>query len=299
MSVRKRSEAHGTDSFVSYRGYFLPPNIEEARLTNRELDKFELTDEDLLVVGFPKSGATRMTLLLREMYDNWGLIEAAGRKVVAQLEWSVSQFHTEGAVGIAKKMFATDPTDMTTSRRLIKTRLPYPIVPEKLREGKICKVIYISRNPKDVCVNYYSFEKSSLPLGEDGEPIPWEAFVQNFAEGLVVYGPWLNHVTEWLKHRDDDNFLHVSYEDLMQKPDTVIRTLAEFIGYPLDEVAVKRLSRFRADGTDKDPDMKGVKKGVIGEWKKHFSEEQSKMFDRDIGMMLKAKNLDFLYTPYQ
>lgn len=47
------------------------------------------------------------------------------------------------------------------SPRFIKTHLPYHLLPRQLRNGdkKNVKIIYVYRNPKDVCISYYHHYK--------------------------------------------------------------------------------------------------------------------------------------------
>ena len=43
-----------------------------------------------------------------------------------------------------------------TRPRYLKTHLPFHLLPKQLRFGeKKCKVVYVARNPKDVCISYY------------------------------------------------------------------------------------------------------------------------------------------------
>lgn len=48
-----------------------------------------------------------------------------------------------------------------TSRRFIKTHLPLPLMPRKIKEVG-AKVIYVARNPKDVAVSYFHFLNNSF-----------------------------------------------------------------------------------------------------------------------------------------
>ena len=78
------------------------------------------------------------------------------------------------------------------SPRLIKSHLPYHVIPMSKEESKRSKYIYVARNPKDVAVSFYhfiqSFDAGSYFNGT------WEFFVKLFLEGkskdflFVKYG---------------------------------------------------------------------------------------------------------------
>ncbi|XP_002738148.1 sulfotransferase 1B1-like [Saccoglossus kowalevskii] len=285
-------------AFVCYKGYYLPSYFQEDKIMDRELEDFDLTKDDVLVVGFPKSGTSQMIWLLREMYADWDLVNVLNRNVVPMLEWCVNQQHTEGTSGIAKKTFLEDPCLSGSGRRLIKSHLPYDMLPRTARSGDSCKIIYVTRNPKDVCANFYYLERSYLPMTSPDVVMTWEEFVTNFVEGRVVYGPWMNVVMEWWQHRADENILHVTYEDLITNPTDVIKMVAEFLGRPLTDKVIKTIAAFTTS-EEKVIKVGGVqfKKGVTGEWKNHFTKEQSDLYDRTIGVGLAYKGLDFLYEP--
>ena len=68
------------------------------------------------------------------------------------------------------------------SPRLMKTHLPYSIIPKGENEETQCKYIYIARNPKDVAVSFFHFKENrkGLPFGYNG---PWEFFLNLFLDG--------------------------------------------------------------------------------------------------------------------
>lgn len=70
------------------------------------------------------------------------------------------------------------------------------------------------RNPKDNAVSYYHHHRISTFLGNYSGS--WDEFVDLFAKGYLVYGPWLDHVRGFweLKQRIPDSVLFVSYEEL-------------------------------------------------------------------------------------
>ena len=64
------------------------------------------------------------------------------------------------------------------SPRILKTHLPYNIIPKSVHEDSKCKYIYVARNPKDVAVSYFKFATSLERYCG-----PWEFYVKLFVEG--------------------------------------------------------------------------------------------------------------------
>jgi len=64
------------------------------------------------------------------------------------------------------------------SPRILKTHLPYKVIPKSVNEDNKCKYIYVARNPKDVAVSYYKFATSLERYCG-----PWEFYVKLFVEG--------------------------------------------------------------------------------------------------------------------
>ena len=67
------------------------------------------------------------------------------------------------------------------SPRLIKSHLPYHVIPMSKEESKRSKYIYVARNPKDVAVSFYHFIQSFDPGRYFNGT--WEFFVKLFLEG--------------------------------------------------------------------------------------------------------------------
>ena len=121
----------------------------------------------LFIVSF--SGTTWLQEITWQIY-NGGKIssEPIGHRV---------QFFDE-----ANCLDTTQP-DITIqpSPRLMKTHQPYHTIPKGGSDATACKYIYVARNPKDVVVSYYKFEKKMAPL--TGYSGPFEFFAKMFLEG--------------------------------------------------------------------------------------------------------------------
>lgn len=110
--------------------------------------------------------------------------------------------------------------------RLLKSHHPY--VPNYRR------VVYISRDPRDIACSYYHH---CLRKGWVGKDTGIDEFVDLFLHGNVdAYGPWGEHVGSWLGAREgDDDFLFIKYEQLMRQPEEELGRMARHLNIPSSE----------------------------------------------------------------
>lgn len=96
-----------------------------------------------------------------------------------------------------------DELDSKTTRRFIKTHLPFSLLPPDLLESG-CKVkrkflfvilsmsclfqvIYVARNPKDVAVSYYHLSRLARNIDYVGNfETFWEYFMQDLSEFFIT-----------------------------------------------------------------------------------------------------------------
>lgn len=98
------------------------------------------------------------------------------------------------------------------SPRFIQTHLPWSLLPKQIRTGeKKPKMIYVARNPKDVCVSFYHHRV--LIEGYLGS---LDDHVEEFINDVVLYAPYWPHVQEFWKRRNEPNVLFITYEELKQ-----------------------------------------------------------------------------------
>ncbi|XP_077981393.1 sulfotransferase 1C4-like [Glandiceps talaboti] len=266
-------------------------------LTNRKvIDKVldvELRDDDVFIVGYPKSGTNWLQVLLTDICNSWGTLQGGNHRRVPLLE-----------VPTRAELAGMDQFVTAQSPRLVKSHLPYHLFPRQ-RLGSGCKVIYIARNPKDLCVSYFHMLKGFRFLTD----ADWNDHFIRFLKGKMWYGNWLDHVTGWLNHVQDDNVLVVYYENLKKDLAAGIRQLADFIGHPLTGSDSERLAESGQFNNMKKTANTQVnigqhfdhksspffRKGIVGDWKNIFTVTQNDMFENILVSKMKAKDLEMVY----
>ncbi|NXV44209.1 ST3A1 sulfotransferase, partial [Uria aalge] len=130
------------------------------------LEDFEIKDSDIFLMTYPKSGTVWtqniLSLIIHEGHRN-GTENMNTMERIPWLEYNIKN-----------KDYAVLP-----SPRVFVTHLPYYLVPRDLR-NKRARVIYVSRNPKDIMVSYYHFSKYVSAL----EEVPdFNLFMERFLAG--------------------------------------------------------------------------------------------------------------------
>lgn len=268
---------------------FFTPN---PKLLSDVISNFQTRAEDVFVVTYPKSGTTWMQEIIWQIYNNGETTSKNIFERVPFLEFSTSPILGEFA-DIAK----------VPSPRLIKSHLPYSIIPKGSSDGTKCKYIYIARNPKDVAVSYFHFTVSLKSSG-NGYNGPWEFFSKLFIDGNVGWNKWSDHVLGWWKHKDDPNVLFLKYEDLKKDLPSQVRLTANFLNKPLSEDIINRiaeqcsfngmtkdLSRYMVHVNESQTSI--LRKGVVGDWKNYFTPELNERFEKEVLSKIEGTGLEF------
>ncbi|KAH9379752.1 hypothetical protein HPB48_013111 [Haemaphysalis longicornis] len=196
--------------------------------------------------------------------------------------------------------------------RVVTTHLPVSLQNFSTK----AKYIYVARNPYDCCVSFY-YHTKAIPFFyfENGT---FDQFFEMFVEGEVSYGDYFAHVLPWYEHRNNENVLFLTYEDLKKDMPGLILKIADFLDVETygnllrDDPAmfekICELSGFKktksiisadkivtresdaATGVNqevnKTPQMieaeavmkpiieNSARKGIVGDWKRHFSAKQ-------------------------
>ncbi|KAJ8023691.1 Amine sulfotransferase [Holothuria leucospilota] len=281
----------------------------------QELEDMEVREDDTFVVTYPKSGTHWMqevvNLILVDGHAS--KLFASNRRVIEAADIASPTPELLAASGPTLRQMKNAP-----SPRVLTTHIQYPLLPKQIRE-KGCKVIYVYRHPKDVITSYFNFNRKLLKVecGKEAPDTPanFAMFFSDAMEGKIAYGSWMDHVLQYSKEKDNENYLFVSFEAMKADLRRVVMDVASFIGHSLDGEAVKRViqaasieSMRAAFAKEKEEAQKGnsnrkfdttifVNKGKVGQWQSRFTTEQNKYFDKLFEEKMKDCDLVKDYRP--
>ncbi|XP_060110452.1 sulfotransferase 2B1-like [Heteronotia binoei] len=275
----------------SFEGLQLPGHLHTQESLSAAC-AFPFRPSDVLLATYPKSGTTWMQEILTLMYSKGDLEAAKSIPNWARVPW-LEHLHLKEILQEAEEP------------RLLTTHLPWRVLAAALRKAKP-KVIYVARNPKDVAVSFYHFHKMANFFPDPGT---WDDFLLHFLDGSVHYGSWFQHVKGWLSCQKEMNLFFVTYEELHQDLRGCVQRLSAFLGCPLQPGQVEAIQEHSSFASMKENAMvnyslipqeildpsKGtfMRKGVVGDWRNHFSAEQSALFNRRYQQEMGGCSLSF------
>ncbi|KAM8953425.1 amine sulfotransferase-like [Pelodytes ibericus] len=243
------------------------------------LEHFEVRDSDVFLTTYPKSGTIWtqqiLSLICNEGHRK-GTEQISNMARAPWLEYNIDNIEY----------------DKRPSPRLFSSHMPYYLMPKDLRNRR-GKVIYVSRNPKDVLVSLYHFYKLMVQIHH---PNSWEEFFDRFMAGKVLTGSWFDHVRDWYANKEDFNFLFMTYEEMKKDLRAAVLKISRFVEKELDDDAVDTIvekATFKnmkhdplANYTFLERDIldhsKGdfLRKGTVGDWKNMLTVAQNEEFNR-------------------
>ncbi|XP_059309695.1 cytosolic sulfotransferase 17-like [Lycium ferocissimum] len=193
----------------------------------RVLNEFKPLSNDVILASFPKTGTTWLKSLLFSIINRSSkesLVDNHPHELVPSLEMQVFEKYESYPL-------VTD-NDLD-SRRLFSTHIPYQL-PGKALDSANCRVVYITRKPKDTLVSMWDFT-NKWKAAEKGS---WnlEEAIEKFCSRIFPCVSYYDHVMGFKKAslEKPKNIFFVTYEDLMMDTKTHVKRLAEFLGCPFD-----------------------------------------------------------------
>ncbi|CAL5006704.1 unnamed protein product [Urochloa decumbens] len=297
------SEIHGTSDLLSklptregwseplvlYKNYWFRPHL-AANIMHVQ-NNFKPRHDDTILALNPKCGTTWMkalafTITSRFRYDfvNHPLLSHHPQDVVPFIEipWDGDMTYVE----------------RLPSPRLLTTHIPPSLLPSSIASWG-CRVVYMCRDPKDTFVSRWHFENRV----SREHNISLESAFSMFSEGFSAYGPFWDHCLEYWKKSiaNPDKVLFLKYEDMILEPIKYVIRLATFLGAPFstkeeedgipEEVvrlcSFEKLSNLQINQTGEFSRRDNLvldksaffRKGKVGDWVNHMSEEMGRKLD--------------------
>jgi hypothetical protein len=252
-------------------------------------NEFVVKDDDVFIVTYPRSGTT-WTEQMVHLLVNKG--EQGEQRLTDAVPWLETLPHRpNGMIEFLKTM---------PQRRLFTSHLPYPLMPHI--DNTTAKIVYMARNPKDVAISTYFHNQSKG--GYEGS---WDEHFQLFLYSDVGFGPYFDHVLPWWQASQNyKNILFIKYEDMKHDHAGNVAKLASFLDIQADSRLIETivmLSSFQTMASNETTNFdwipqkadkpKHFRKGDIGDWRNHFSAEQSQRMDDLFMKKLKGSGLQF------
>ncbi|XP_056142654.1 sulfotransferase 2B1-like [Lampris incognitus] len=280
-----------SDRYLLYHGLLMPTVVHTTE-SLKYARAFPVEDTDVFVVTYPKSGTTWMQEILPLLLNGGDLTPVQSIPNWDRVPW------------LEETRVAT-VVDCLASPRGFVTHLPYHLMPTSLQNSK-AKVIYVTRNPKDVMVSSYYFHQMACFLDDPGT---FQEFSDKFLKGQVLFGKWTDHVKSWRHTELGDRILYITYEEMVQDLPGAVRCFSDFLGRNLSEEAIQkiadhccfdkmktnRMSNYSLVSEEFMDSSKSpfLRKGISGDWKNHFTPEQEANFSAIIRKEMEGEELVF------
>merc|ERR1711879_700277 len=110
--------------------------------------------------------------------------------------------------------------------------------------GDKSKILHIIRNPKDVVCSYYDFFRKEPLVNYQGS---FDTLFDWYCDGSVVHSSIFEFELNWFRALRDGKLtkkqlLIISYEDIVRKPTEVIKKVATFLGYDMNEEQIESVA---------------------------------------------------------
>ncbi|KAI5611996.1 sulfotransferase family 2, cytosolic sulfotransferase 3 [Silurus asotus] len=279
------------DPYGLYHGLYLP-KIAHTEDSLKYFESFKFQDDDVIAVTYPKSGTTWMQEILPLLLNGGDLTS-----VLTVPNWD--------RVPWLEETHAAKVMDKLTAPRAFVTHMPYNLMPSTFFSST-AKVIYISRNPKDIVVSSFHFHRMASFLRDPGT---FEEFVDKFLAGEVIFGKWTDHVKCWNNTDLGDRILYITYEEMIQDLHGALERILHFLGKHMSKDVLKRVCEHCEFKSMKQNNMSNyslvpqtimdnekspfLRKGIVGDWKNYFSPELELKFNASISEGLKGTDITF------
>ncbi|KAK1427096.1 hypothetical protein QVD17_15779 [Tagetes erecta] len=282
-----------SENMYMYQGFWHISNNEFSVQTTMAMqDTYKAHPTDIYLITLPKSGTTWMKALM------FAIVNRARYKgnPLSSHPLLINNPH-KCVPFLETKIFKNTPTyvDDECSPRLFATHIPHISLPQSILDSG-CRIVYMSRNPKDVLVSLFHF--TNKLRDESRARMPFDEAFELFTKGVSPYGPYWDHVKGYynMSLEYSENILFLTYEDMKEDTLNKVKHLAKFLGYPftndeeasgaVDEIvrlcSFKTLSEANKHGNLREgvPNDAFFREGKVGDWTSHLTDEMSVILNK-------------------
>jgi len=247
-----------------------------------------LQESDIFIASFPKSGTTWMQNIVYSLVSN-------GDESFEQISNCSPFFEHKKTWGENGELADSVITALEkTERRIFNTHLLWEMMPKESGKGKY---IYIMRHGEDVMTSFFHHMSNQI---EGGFERKFSQFFDQSMDGSMAFGKWTDHLKSWWPS-DDDCIFFVTYEEMKKDLRKVVDRLVKFLNIPRTKEEVDLLmERFTVKYMQQAKNKKSgnmqfqpvsvtwkkgfqfVRKGVVGDHKNHFSDDQITNFKKSV-----------------
>lgn len=274
------SEKAKTPSYTNHNGFLMPAGFPAHNFG--KATSYQPQPDDLVIATYPKCGTTLTQHMVYLMLNN-------GIPILPNEKLDQCFPHLE-------EVGDPDSAELISGKRLIKTHLPYDKL-SNLSPLSSAKIIYVARNPKDCIVSFFHHTRG-FPKHYNFADGDFDVYFDLFCKGEVDSGSYFKMLRSWFDHRNDDNILFITYENIRADQEEVIRKIAKFIGGGLesrleenDNSLMKKILKYSSlKEMKKDPlrwcsERKAehtpfIRSGKVGGWGELLTREQGETLDK-------------------
>ncbi|KAM7250105.1 hypothetical protein ACFE04_021988 [Oxalis oulophora] len=257
-------------------------------------DHFNPKPTDIFLMTYPKCGTTWLKALVysivkRTQFDfsTHPLLTYNPHELVPFLE-----------VDLFGRLPIGDP-DIMPSPRILASHLPYNLLPKLILDSG-CKMVSMSRDPKDTVVSKWHF-LNKIKCDVYGQTqVPIEEAFDSFCTGMCPPGSYWDFVLGYWRASLEcpENLLFLKYEAMKEDALGQVKKLAEFLGYPftkeeeenevIQEIvklcSFESLSNLQVNKTGLNllnlENKSYFRKGEIGDSKNHLMPDMMELIDK-------------------